>query len=430
MVVKLVSTKALLCALALVTPILFFKGTNELFEFPKMIFVYILGSTAFFVFIIERIKSNTLSFTFSKLDKYVLLFLGANVLSTIFSINRYTSTWGYYTRFNGGLVSVVIFTMIYFVFVHGTTKEEREKVLDFVLYATVPVCIYAIAQSFGFEKGYWEEDSSARVFASLGQPNWLAAYLVLTIFPALSKMLAASTAKLRGLFATIVLLNYFALWFTYSLSGLLGFVVALVVFLIFVEKNLLIQNKKTLLGIFLICILVSVLKPGILGPKIRDSLRDAKIISQNSLTAYAAEEQVVAERKFGDTTAIRLAVWQGTLRSIVSSPKNVLVGTGPETFPYAFPPFRPEELNQTSEWDFVFNKPHNYYLELLSNLGLLGLALYLVLLITVLKSIRKPGALPLVCGILGLAVSDFFGWHTVTSSLVLILYIGLIGTYE
>ena len=104
-----------------------------------------------------------------------------------------------------------------------------------------------------------------------------------------------------------------------------------------------------------------------------------------------------------------------------SSPKVLFVGTGPETFPYAFQPFRTKILNYSSEWDFVFNKPHNYYLEILATMGILGLVSYGILMFKVLRT-KHPFLVP---SLVSLFVSNIFGWPTVATTLVFWIYLAV-----
>ena len=58
--------------------------------------------------------------------------------------------------------------------------------------------------------------------------------------------------------------------------------------------------------------------------------------------------------------------------------KNDTLGMGTETFAFAFYQFRPVGHNLTSEWDFLYNKAHNEYLNYLATTGIFGLGSYLL----------------------------------------------------
>jgi len=175
-------------------------------------------------------------------------------------------------------------------------------------------------------------------------------------------------------------------------------------------------------------------RPGIAADRLHDTWFNIK--QGLGVIALANENDL----KVSDTTSIRLNVWKGGLRAFTSSPKTILVGNGPETFAYSFLPHRPEELNLTSEWDFLFNKAHNDFLDKVVSLGILGLASYLLLIGTFFKwtktkllnhsitqSLNKNNVLlvGLGSGLVGLLVTDIFGWQTVTTNLYFWLFIAI-----
>jgi len=77
------------------------------------------------------------------------------------------------------------------------------------------------------------------------------------------------------------------------------------------------------------------------------------------------------------TTQIRFIVWEGALNIFKNSP---IVGSGVETFAISYYQERPEEHNTTAEWDFLYNKAHNEYLNYLSTTGIVGTIPYLLLI--------------------------------------------------
>ena len=74
---------------------------------------------------------------------------------------------------------------------------------------------------------------------------------------------------------------------------------------------------------------------------------------------------------------IRKIVWKGALEIWKHYP---IFGSGVETFAYSYYNFRPVEHNLVSEWDFLYNKAHNEYLNYLATTGLVGLTAYLILI--------------------------------------------------
>lgn len=67
------------------------------------------------------------------------------------------------------------------------------------------------------------------------------------------------------------------------------------------------------------------------------------------------------------------ASWSIALETLKVSP---LLGTGPSTFLADFTQFRPLALNMTSSWAYRFSSSNNYFLQVLATCGLVGLAVY------------------------------------------------------
>ena len=88
-----------------------------------MFFVYILGTTIITLFIANRIlTARSIKFP----PTIVLVYVLGNVLSAVFSKYLYTAVWGYYTRFNGGLVSTAVFFGLFVVAINEFTKKDFE----------------------------------------------------------------------------------------------------------------------------------------------------------------------------------------------------------------------------------------------------------------------------------------------------------------
>src|SRR3989344_3279756 len=225
------------------TPLFWTSLNHELFEFNKMFLTY--GFTVIIVgaWLLKIINHKSLIINRTPLDIPILLFLGANVLSTIFSIDTHTSIWGYYSRSNGGLLSIICYTLLYFAFTSNITRDQALKVLKMGLWGGLIVALYAIPEHFGASPSClilrgelsgdcWVQDVEAGGFATLGQPNWLASYLGVLIFPCLYFLLSAQKKSTTILYTLYSIPLYFAFTFTYSRSGMLGFLTGLITFFV------------------------------------------------------------------------------------------------------------------------------------------------------------------------------------------------------
>lgn len=430
--------QGILLAVVFFTPLIYTAATRELFEFPKMSFIYlttILAAAAFLWQSGDQVRlgggAKKVHLGKTPWDKALLFFLVSYLLSTLFSLDRYTSLFGYYSRFNGGLFSVLCFTTLYYLFNQQLAdKRFVRKTLYALFLAAFLVSLLGIAQHFGYQREQWVQDSAARVFSTLGQPNWLAAFLVMLLPLTLAFLLLAPSLGWRAVFFLLTSALYAAFWFTYSLSGLISLLFAFFVFFLTSEKSCLYQKRKALLLMAVTFLFISLSQPGIFAPRLKSFFKQ---ISQTIIPPlYAATSPSPAYE--GDTFKIRTLVWQGGLAAWQQDFKTLLLGYGPETFAYAFLPYRPAALNLTSEWDFLYNKAHNDYVDTLVNRGLLGLSSFMYLLFSfsfyVKSVLNKKGVssfgrtltAALYAGWVGLLISNFFGWSVVATSLLFWLF--------
>jgi putative inorganic carbon (HCO3(-)) transporter len=407
------------------TPLVLWPRTSELFEFNKMIFVYVLTTLIAVFWVVRMIKEKKIIFRRTLLDIPLLIFLGSQILATIFSIDHRTSLLGYYSRFNGGLFSTLSYLLLYFAYVSNMNKEKVIKSIYFLFYSSLVVSLIASLEHFGINitcglmgqglSSCWIQDVQNRVFGTLGQPNWLATWLVAIIPLTLYQILDSKGIK-RILLYFLSLLLFATLLFTKSRSAFLGFFAADLIFWAFafyfkrksVIVPLIISN---LLFVFLFLIISTPWNP-------------AKIISQEKIQGPALETGGT------ESGTIRKIVWKGALKIWLNYP---VFGSGPETFAFSYYKYRPVEHNLVSEWDFLYNKAHNEYLNIAATTGTLGILSYFFLVgIIFFVFLKKPDifSASLAAGFSGILISNFFGFSTVSTQLEFFLFPALALAYK
>ncbi len=80
------------------------------------------------------------------------------------------------------------------------------------------------------------------------------------------------------------------------------------------------------------------------------------------------------------------ASWSIALEALKTSP---IFGTGPATYLSDFTSFRPISYNLTNNWAIRFASSSNYYLQLLSTVGILGFAAYVLIAVRTTKLFSK-----------------------------------------
>lgn len=408
--------------LLILTPLIFYPKTSEVFEFNKMVLTYAFTTAISGIWVIRMIIEKKFLFRRTILDIPLLLFLGSQIISTLLSIDQRTSLLGYYSRFNGGLLSTISYILLYWAYVSNLNKNDTLFIIRNTLFTALIVSIYGILEHMGhspscliltgsFDVDCWVQDVRTRVFATLGQPNWMAAYLVALV--PLSWKLSFTKSK----FWKIVSVALFAaILFTKSRSGILGLLVALA---IFVLAKLFTKNKKDIA--LLIASIVAI--TAIFGTPWTPSLLGTKPEGAR-LPALEAAGNSGQGTESGD---IRKIVWKGAFGIFKAYP---IFGTGPETFAYSYYQFRPTEHNLVSEWDFLYNKAHNEYLNYLANTGIVGLGSYLILIIFSVYQIYKSKRFELLAGYFSLLVTNFFGFSVVVTQILLFLFPAMAVTWK
>jgi putative inorganic carbon (HCO3(-)) transporter len=181
--------------LVLTVPFFFTWFNEELFEFNKMLLTYALTAVIGGLWVMRMIITKQLILKKSWLDIPIMLFIASQILSTLFSMHPTTSWFGYYTRFHGGLLSTLTYTVLFYAFVSNVHKRQVVAFIATLLIAAIGAGAYAIPEHFGvspscmFIDGQattncWSENTNPRyrIFGTFGQPNWLAAYAI-TLLP-------------------------------------------------------------------------------------------------------------------------------------------------------------------------------------------------------------------------------------------------------
>jgi putative inorganic carbon (hco3(-)) transporter len=405
-------------------PIILWPYTSEVFEFNKMVLVYILTALITGTWAVKCIIEKKFIFRRTILDIPLLIFLGSQFISTFLSIDFYTSVFGYYSRFNGGLISTICYLILYWAFVSSFNRKETLKLIKIWFASAFLVSTYGVLEHFGIDKNIWVQDVQSRVFSSLGQPNWLAAWVVAFIPLAWAFSLKSKIKSLNfAVYFGLSVLLFWTLIFTKSRSGFLGFGVACIVF----WGTLILQYIKNIKGFvapFFVTGIVFTAICLISGTQWTPSLA--------SLTNKSANKQISVQSsgtalETGGTESgtIRKIVWQGALQVWLHYP---VFGTGVETFAYSYYLYRPAAHNITSEWNFIYNKAHNEFLNFAANSGTFGLLSYLAVIgfsIYVMfksKNDDKNLNLALLAGFISLSVSNFFGFSVVPTQLQFFLF--------
>jgi tetratricopeptide (TPR) repeat protein len=382
----------LIIVLFSVSPLLFSFKNSELFEIPKMYFVYCFTSLTLILHLINVYQGKKTLFAKHPLNPFLLFFIFTQTIATFNSIDPHTSLFGYYSRLNGGLLSLISYFLIFQLILIYFNKKQKEYLVYALLFSGLIVSIYGLLQHFGVDKHIWIQKVQERVFSTFGQPNWLAAFLCVLI------PLALHQKKIIYNFFSIIF--FICLLYTKSKSGIIASLISIFIYYLLnfiYQKN---TWKKAILPI----IAFTLLSCFIANP-IKDQFSPKKTtISTNNLNYNIT-----------DSGNIRKIVWRGAINLFKKFPS---FGTGVETFAYSYYWTRPVEHNLTSEWNHLYNKAHNEYINYLATTGLVGFIAYLLLIIATIYYLIKQRDYVILASYFSILITNFFGFSTVIISLL------------
>ena len=474
---------------------LFFQGdTSELFEFNKMWLTFWLTLVILGAWLSKMILQKRIYFQRTIFDIPLLLFLISQIISTFISLDSYISFWGYYSRFNGGLLSTITYIALFYAIVSNLQKKDIFRIIWITLISGIFVALWGLPSHYGydptcyifrgtFDVSCWTSDfqPKVRIFSTLGQPDWLAAYLAVLLMISIAgslfwlikeqkENLAVFTRKTLWLpmflFLTSILF-YVDLIFTDTRAGFAAFWIALVLFFAILTIFNFLKNKRFVLTFCMVYIVIFGVITFFTGTPIEEinrftwpeitasqpaqSLSSTNPVSTKSASSSAglntqlnspsstSSSSAIAKPRIittgiTDSGTIRLLVWKGAIRAWEAHP---LFGTGVETFAFAYYLYRPVAHNMTSEWDYLYNKAHNEFLNYLATTGLFGFGTFMsiVILYLTLSSIyfwqnrydlskRREVILTSAFALayLTIMITDFFGFSVVIINLFTFLF--------
>lgn len=480
-------------------PLVIFPSTFELFEFNKMWVTFGLTLLIFFFWGSKIAITRRLEIRRTPLDIPIILFLISQIISTILSMDPHVSFWGYYSRFNGGLLSTITYIFLYYAFASNLIPDEQDekekpfsyKVLFVSLISGLVVSLWGIPSHYGkdftclvfrgtLDTSCWTESfrPTIRAFSTLGQPNWLGTFVAILIPVAigfgviniksnqelgnikkkgsLKKFLYSNSNIIPFIYLGLVLLLYLSLMFSRSQSAFIGSFISLQIyffllflFTIHIHKFSLrylwkVKYTKFWIGLNLIFFVISfIVRPPVefldkytTYEGLKTVLFVSKTIAPPATTTTKSDEKItpapapVGELGGSDSGRIRKIVWTGAINIFKAHP---FFGTGVETFAYAYYKVKPIEHNLTSEWDYLYNKAHNEYLNYLATTGIFGLGSYLAIagmffFIAIKDLIKRktrgpyfPIATALFGSYIAILISNFFGFSVVIVNLFFFL---------
>ena len=256
----------------------------------------------------------------------------------------------------------IYYIILYFIIKYEVNEKMIiDRILKGYLISSAVISIFGIIQYFtkiGLDKKFIYDPKyysvPIRITSTLDNPNSLGAFLVLAIFPSIMLVFYAKSRREKWIYSIFSILIFANIMLSFSRNAWLAFGLGIAILFFIVNWKMVIITG-------------AVLSSSIFIPSIRNRLGDFSAISDNE----------------------RILMWKTAIKMIKDHP---IVGVGNGNFVSLYD----EYVTKYPELAYNHNKrfpSHNSYLKVQSELGILGIVVFVLIILSVLIKIKKVIAL-------------------------------------
>ncbi|NQT29430.1 MAG: tetratricopeptide repeat protein [Candidatus Saganbacteria bacterium] len=202
----------LILVVIFVMPTIFDRRLGIVFSGTKTTWMRVLGLIILSLWAIKIIICKKHPFVRTPLDWPILSFMLCTTIASLTSFHVYTSIAGFYGRYEG-LTSWYLFFLFFFVITNYIKSlEQIKRIIVTVLSAATLMAVYSIIQRHELDPYRWGGVVTwQRVIGTIGQPNFIAAYMLMAFFLVLGLFLLKKKEPLTPFnwFEQFICLGYF-----------------------------------------------------------------------------------------------------------------------------------------------------------------------------------------------------------------------------
>ena len=380
----------------LLTPLFFWPRALFAFLTPKFLLFQVLIEIIFAAWLILRVigSGNQSWVRKNYIVSALMIFFGVSFISAIFGVDFSRSFWGIGARMTG-LFAELHFLAWFLVLVSISKsgfRSSTSKSLDVGLRESMPdfdIAQYlnfsffialAVAATAFYQNTQWALAWGSTVF---NNPTFIAPYFIFHFFWGLYKTIfnfQFSISKLKGWFFGVgSVFIFFVILLGQVRGAILGLFAGILLlgfFLIF--SGLTARRFKIILSAVFFLIFIGLFSLWIF--KGSQFIQNKNISVLKRLTQFSLSET---------TAQTRILAWQTALKGFADHP---ILGAGPENFNYIFNAHYNPSFLKFGGGGFGetwFDKPHNAFLEILTETGIIGAIAYVLILAAIALSLYK-----------------------------------------
>jgi len=307
----------------------------------------------------------------NKLDWLILAFGLAQVACAIFGVNFTISFWGDQSRAQG------VFTWLHFIGFYFLIRSfflEKKDWQNLGIWILIISFISSLIAFFGKYFSFFDNiiDKGPRISGMIGNPLFFAGYIIIPVFFGFAWFfLLEKENKWRWLGLFVGIVNLIALLLSQIRGAFIGLIFGLFIFwlfyLIFGGSK---KVKKYFLGIGMVGLIVFI--------TFFVFNRQSDYLKKN----YPGVSRMLQLSPGEATANTRIMAWEIVLKGFADKP---IFGWGPENYQDAFDKHYNPDFLKYSFQETVWDKPHNFGLEILNDMGIVGFGVYFLIIIFAIK---------------------------------------------
>lgn len=359
-------------AMTVIIPVLFYTRTNDVFEINKMFVMRFFTILGVAMWMISAVREKRPVLFRTDLDFPLIGMLAITLVNTFATNNITVSVFGVYEDYEGIITALNYFFFYYLLVNYLGLKRLINKITVLIVITAGIISAYGLAQNFGWDFVRWNPEtySPDRFFSTLGNPNFLAAYLVEAIPVIIILFFITHETKKKLLVFIALLAAVVVVFLTKSRAGFISLLLTLFFIAVYSfidsrksENELFSRNKKWFAAFAILVLLTFFV------PMVRDAFA---MLWERSKSLFTLKGIILTPRVY---------IWKSALMMFRDFP---LLGTGLDTFQVMFPYYR-FPIYWQLEWNGTPEKTHNVFLQVLATQGIAGFGFYALMFVVFLK---------------------------------------------
>ncbi|MCX6718041.1 MAG: O-antigen ligase family protein [Candidatus Staskawiczbacteria bacterium] len=339
----------------LLTPLVLGPFGINFIEYPKAVFFRSLIEIIFAFYISLILFNKKYLPKKSIILASLLLFYAVMLIASIFGINFYGSFFGDMPRGEGLIMHLHL--LIFFIVITSVFSKREEWLSLFKVAVLISGFCSGVALLQQAKIAFFYGMSLPRLSGTMSNPDLFATYIASSIFITFFLFVAEKRRNFKILWAFLIALNCYTLFFSYTRGSWAGFLIGVVFILIFNFYKLSKKNKILISCGFLACLIFASL-----------FFLNINLFKNSSPLLFSRISKITDLNGRSDS-------WRAAVIAIKEKP---VLGWGFESFAFV----ADEHMNGLGK-GIYYDRVHNKILELLVYGGVVGLLAYILIFVAI-----------------------------------------------